>query len=89
VDVLDLLLVLAGWGCGDQTAGKNTHGDEISACGLDDEDWDDYMDILDTGTTAEKENATCWMYHYLDHHREHPICSQPPTCPDDDPFGNH
>ena len=38
---------------------------------------------------ATWENWTCWMYHYLDYHREHPMCMQAPDCPDDDPFDGH
>ncbi len=62
---------------------------EVTACGLDNTDWSDYMDILDTGTAAQKENWTAWWFHYMDYHREHPFCAQTPDCPDDDPFGNH
>ncbi len=89
VDVLDLLVVLDFWGlcpCSDE-AEPDTLEEAVEGADLDwPDDWDDFVDIMTTGTNEEKDNWNCWMHHYLAYH---PGLCLGAACPDDDPFGGH
>ncbi|MCH8822002.1 MAG: hypothetical protein IH984_00705 [Planctomycetes bacterium] len=46
---------------------------------------DDYLDIMQTGTEAEKENYDCWMRHYIEE-CDRCSCLGESGCPGEDPF---
>ena len=87
VEFDDLLPVLSNWGCGEPDAGPSL-STIIVGMGLEwPDDWNDFLGWMG-GTTAERENAACWMDHYYwAHFLEVCLCS--PSCPDDDPWGGH
>ncbi len=77
------------WGACDPLCGDSTDPlslpDALDAACLTMDDWNAYVGIMKTGTTAEKENYQCWMVHYI-HHCNKCICQHIASCPDDDPF---
>ncbi|MHC4414441.1 MAG: GC-type dockerin domain-anchored protein [Planctomycetota bacterium] len=92
VGINDFLEMLAAWGNCPGFGGPPPRSleEELRRAGLTMDDWDLYVAIMTTGTEAEKENAECWMDHYLTCHTKR-FCQEIPggPCPDDDPFGGH
>ncbi|MEE9131237.1 MAG: FG-GAP repeat protein [Phycisphaerales bacterium] len=83
----DLLSLLVNWGlcpCVEGTPPLSL-ADELANVCLTMDHWDDFVDKMQTGTQAEKDNYLCWMIHYLDH-CSRCNCVDIHTCPDDDPF---
>ena len=94
VNVLDLIDLLLDFGlncsCADPEAQPQSLEEALEEAGLDEDDWDDFMDIMQTGTQEEKDNWHCWMTHYLSCHDPFGTCNPPPpNCPGSDPFGGH
>jgi len=84
VDVLDLTQLLAAWGLctgAPETLGTVTSlASHLTAAGLSQADWDDMMDVLDTGTEADVLLYTCWMKNHLTQ------CINCPPCSGADPY---
>ena len=89
VNVLDLIDLLLDFGCPVPIAGQSLE-EALEDAGLTMDDWDDFMDVMQTGTQEEKDNWHCWMTHYLSCHDPFGTCNPPPpNCPGSDPFGGH
>ncbi len=86
VGTSDLLALLTHWGpCACGLPEPLSLEDEMDDTCLTMDNWDDFEEIMKTGTEAEKENYLCWMEHYL-YDCTKCSCTVPPSCPDDDPF---
>ncbi|MEE9129903.1 MAG: FG-GAP repeat protein [Phycisphaerales bacterium] len=88
VDSSDLDDLVDNWGlcpCVSGTAPPSL-ADELANVCLTMDDWDDFVDKMQNGTQAEKDNYLCWMIHYLEHCTRC-NCVDIPNCPDADPFG--
>ncbi len=86
--VQDLLDLLAAWGpcqC-DPDADPLSLEEELADACLSPADWNAFVDKMQNGTQAEKDNYLCWMEHYLND-CSGCLCAHPPgTCPGADPF---
>lgn len=85
VDFNDLLAVLSSWGpCSAEVASLCGSplglADELSDIGLDMDDWNAYLDVLEFGTAAEIANWNCWFERYYTQ------CVKCLPCPGADPF---
>ena len=89
VDFSDLDELVTNWGnCPCHVGTEPTSlEDELDNVCLTMDDWDEFMDGMQNGSAAEKENYLCWMLHYLEA-CSRCICTGPsPGCPHGDPFG--
>lgn len=86
VDTLDLLALFANWGpcyCGGLE--PLTLEEELDDACISEEEWDDYEDIMQNGTQAEKDNYQCWMLHWIEDCNRC-ACIGQSGCPGPDPF---
>ncbi len=84
----DLVALLFNWGlcpCVDGTPPPSLEDVLADVC-LTPADWNEFVDKMQNGTQAEKDNYLCWMIHYLDHCTRC-NCVDEGHCPDPDPFG--
>jgi len=49
---------------------------------LSQSDWNEFLDVIGSGTTEEKANYNCWMERHLSQ------CERCPACPGRDPFAD-
>ena len=87
VGLSDMLSLLADWGlcpCGVGPEPLSLQEELEDAC-LSQDNWDDFVDVMQNGTEEDKENYLCWMIHYLDHCPKC-TCTHIPMCPGPDPF---
>lgn len=90
VNFEDVLVVIDNWGtCPGNGGPEPTSLEDVVECmELTTDDWDDFEEALDTGTSADQTNYICWIEHYYDVHCDG-VCFCAPSCPDSDPFGGH
>ena len=89
VGVLDLLALLASWGkcpCAGPGPEPPSLEEELTEACLTMEDWFDFVDVMQTGSEAEKENWLCWMEHYLNNCNRCTCTHSGVICPGPDPF---
>ena len=88
VGVKDLLVLLGDWfNCPcEEGPPPPSLADALAAACVTQENWDDFLEVMQTGSEAEKENWLCWMNHHLN------VCTNcfcphsPGICPGPDPF---
>ena len=85
----DLLALLAAWGpCPPCSVEPLSLAEELADACLTQENWDDFVSVMQTGSEAEKENWMCWMTHYLFHCNKCTCEHLPSECPGPDPFSS-
>ena len=90
LDLIDLLLKFSTVCPGSTANPPQSLEEALEDAGLTMDDWDDFMDVMQTGTQEEKDNWHCWMTHYLSCHDPLGTCNPPPpNCQGSDPFGGH
>ncbi len=88
VDVKDLLFLLGAWGpcpCAPHAEVLSLDDVLTNAC-VSHENWDDFLEVIETGSEAEKENWLCWMNHHLNNCTSCFCPHSPEICPGPDPF---
>lgn len=89
VGILDLLALLGSWGkcpCAGPGPEPPLLEEVLADACVTQENWDDFVEVMQTGSEAEKENSLCWMNHHLN------VCTScicphtPGMCPGPDPF---
>lgn len=88
VDTTDLLELFANWGrceCAPPGSEPLSFEDELDDACITEAEWDDYEDIMKTGTEEEKENYQCWMLHWIEDCNRCSCLGQS-GCPGEDPF---
>jgi hypothetical protein len=86
VGFADLLVILSNWGPCDEVVcpcDVPTMAELIDASCLTEEDYEDYLDIVENGSEAERENWSCWFAAYI---YGNGSCSPSASCPGADPF---
>ncbi|MEE8155827.1 MAG: right-handed parallel beta-helix repeat-containing protein [Phycisphaerales bacterium] len=87
VGASDLLTLLANWGlcpCGTGAEPPSLQDELDDAC-LSGAHWDDFLDKMETGSSAEQANYICWLTHYFEDCTRC-ICIGASGCPGADPF---
>lgn len=87
VGASDLLILLASWGlcpCGTGPEPPSLKDELDDAC-LSDDHWDDFLDKMETGSSAQQENYICWLTHYFEDCTRC-LCIGASGCPGPDPF---
>jgi len=82
VDVFDMLKLLAQWGpcVGVPDTEVLSLEDEVLAAGLTMDDWDEFEDVMTSGTETQQAQYNCWMRRYISG------CVVCPACKGPDPF---
>lgn len=91
VSTPDLLAVINNWGAcpcfpsqvSSMSAPESSSSEfsqMLNAANLSENQWNDFLETMATGTESERENYLCWMQRYLSG------CSQCPSCPGSNPF---
>lgn len=85
VNIDDLLYVINGWGacsCFPTQDAPASLSQTLADAGLTMSDWNAFVNVMATGSQADKENYNCWMQRHLTG------CARCPSCPANDPFAN-
>jgi hypothetical protein len=81
--------VIGAWGPCPGGGTPASYQSVIEGAGLEwPDDWDEFLDIMETGSQVAQENYACWIDHYFNAHYAH-TCLCAPNCPGADPYGNH
>jgi hypothetical protein len=82
VDGADSLILMASWGCPlcESNEQPASLAELINSAGITSRQWQESIDVMSSGTEAEKANYLCWLEYHFE------LCDSCPTCPDSDPF---
>ena len=89
VDEQDVLLLLAAWGPCCPFGSASSFESKLAERGIATQDWEEYLDILDSGTPLQVDTWTCWFDHHMSGSCTGIACAIDPCPGTSDPFGIH